>query len=87
MSDDTTAPKSKEYIRHMPANWWMTKRTYFAFIVRELTSVFVGGYALFLLVLLARRDQAQPFADWLNSPLLIGLQIIALPMVLYQYCC
>ncbi len=81
MSDDT---KNKEYIRPMPANWWMMKKTYVLFIVRELTCVFVGGYALFLLVLVARRDQPEAFAAWLNSPLLIVLQIIALPMLLYH---
>ncbi len=81
MSDDT---KTKEYIRPMPANWWMMKKTFVLFIVRELTCVFVGGYALFLLVLVARRDEPQAFVDWLNSPLLIVLQIIALPMVLYH---
>ena len=81
MSDDT---KNKEYIRPMPANWWMMKKTYVLFIVRELTCVFVGGYALFLLVLVARRDEPQAFVAWLNSPLLIVLQIIALPMLLYH---
>ncbi len=84
MSDDAPATKSKEYIRPMPANWWMKKKTYVLFIVRELTCVFVGGYALFLLVLVARRDQPEAFAAWLNSPLLIVLQIIALPMLLYH---
>ncbi len=84
MSDDTTGTKTKEYIRPMPANWWMTKKTFVLFIVRELTCVFVGGYALFLLVLVARRDEPQAFVDWLNFPLLIALQIIALPMVLYH---
>ncbi len=54
MSDDTTETKSKEYIRPMPANWWMMKKAYVLFIVRELTCVFVGGYALFLLVLASR---------------------------------
>ena len=68
----------------MPANWWMTKKTYALFIVRELTCVFVGGYALFLLVLVARREEPQAFAAWLNSPFLIVLQIIALPMILYH---
>ncbi len=84
MSDDTTGTKNREYIRPMPANWWMMKKTYVLFIVRELTCVFVGGYALFLLVLVARHDEPQAFVAWLNSPLLIVLQIIALPMVLYH---
>ena len=50
----------------------------------SLTCVFVGGYALFLLVLVARREEPQAFFSWLNSPFLIVLQITALPMVLYH---
>ena len=84
MSDDASETKSQEYLRPMPANWWMMKKTFVLFIVRELTCVFVGGYALFLLVLVARRDDPQAFVAWLNSPFLIALQIIALPMVLYH---
>ena len=77
-------PKSKEYIRTVPANWWLQKTSYFLFIIRETTCVFVGGYAIFLLVLATRRDDPQWFSDWLHSPLLIALQIIALPFLLYH---
>jgi len=84
MSDSKSGKMSKEYIRSMPANWWLKKKTYFLFMVRELTCVFVGGYALFLLMLATRHDDPQAFAALLNSPLLIALQIIALPMVLYH---
>ena len=84
MSDDNTGTKTKEYVRPMPAAWWAKKKTYSLFMIRELTCVFVGGYVLFLLVLAARRHDALSFADLLNSPLLIALQIIALPMVLYH---
>ncbi len=75
---------SKEYIRPMPATWWLKRKTYFLFMVRELTCVFVGGYALFLLMLAMQRDDPQAFAALLDSRLLIALQIIALPMVLYH---
>ncbi len=85
MSDDMSGTTtSKDYIRPMPATWWLKRKTYFLFMVRELTCVFVGGYALFLLVLAARRDDPQAFAALLNSRLLIALQIVALPMVLYH---
>ena len=75
---------SKEYIRPMPATWWLKRKTYFLFMVRELTCVFVGGYALFLLLLAMQHDDPQAFAALLDSRLLIALQIIALPMVLYH---
>ncbi len=84
MSNSKSGEMSKEYIRPMPAYWWLKKKTYFLFMVRELTCVFVGGYALFLLVLTTRHDDPQAFAALLHSPLLITLQIIALPMVLYH---
>jgi fumarate reductase subunit C len=84
MSDNKLEKKNKEYIRPMPANWWLKKKTYFLFMVRELTCVFVGGYALFLLALTTRLDDPQGFAALLNSPMLIALQIIALPMVFYH---
>ncbi len=84
MSHSKSEKMSKEYIRPMPADWWLKKKTYFLFMVRELTCVFVGGYALFLLLLTTRLDDPQGFAALLNSPLLIALQIIALPMVLYH---
>ena len=84
MSDSKSENMSKEYIRPMPAGWWLKKKTYFLFMVRELTCVFVGGYALFLLALTTRLDDPQGFAALLNSPMLIALQIIALPMVFYH---
>ena len=77
-------PKSKEYVRTMPANWWLQKTSYLLFTIRESTCVFVGGYAIFLLVLATRRDDPQWFSNWLHSPLLIALQIIALPFLLYH---
>ena len=82
MSNQKT--KSKEYIRPMPAGWWLKKKTFFLFMVRELTCVFVGGYALFLLVLASQLDNEETFTAILKSPLWITLQIIALPMVLYH---
>ena len=84
VTDATSRTTSKEYIRPMPATWWLKRKTYFLFMVRELTCVFVGGYALFLLILAMQRDDPQAFAALLDSRLLIALQIIALPMVLYH---
>ena len=74
----------KEYIRTMPANWWLKRRVYFLYMVRELTCVFVGGYALFLLALVMRLDDAPAFAALLNSKVLITLQVLALPLILYH---
>jgi len=84
MADEAAPTKSKEYIRPMPANWWLKKRTYFLFMVRELTCVFVGGYALYLLVLIAQAGNETAFATLVSHPLCVLLQLVALPMVLYH---
>ena len=75
-----TSQKSKELIRPMPTTWWLGKKSYLLFMVRELTCVFVGAYALLLLVLVSS-DQ-QTFASILKSPVSIVAHLVALPMVL-----
>ena len=84
MSQQQTDQKSREYIRPMPADWWLKKKTFVLFMVRELTCIFVGGYALFLLILVANAKDAEAFSSLLTHPLSIALQLIALPMVLYH---
>ena len=89
MSDDMSETKSKEYIRPMPANWWMMKKTYLLFIIRELTCVFVGGYAVLLLVLAGCASAKDPeafhaFFNWLKSPLAVVLHLVTLAMVMYH---
>jgi fumarate reductase subunit C len=80
----TEGTKSKEYIRPMPSNWWLKRRSYFLFMVRELTCVFVGGYALFLVILASRLGDQQAFGELLGNPWVIALQVVSLPMVLYH---
>ena len=46
--------------------------------------MFVGGYALFLLLLVAHLDDSASFGAILDSPVLVILQWIALPFVLYH---
>lgn len=78
---------SKEYVRPFPADWWLKKRSYTMFIVRELTCVFVGGYAAFLLVLVSRARSEGDFArffELLQSPVSVVLHLIALAMVVFH---
>ncbi len=44
--------KTKEYIRPMPATWWLHNRHVIQFMLREMSSFFVLAFAIFLLVLL-----------------------------------
>ena len=40
--------KGKEYVRPRAANWWLEKKSYTLFMLRELTALFVAGYAAVL---------------------------------------
>jgi fumarate reductase subunit C len=80
--------KTKEYIRPMPATWWLHNRQLFLFMLRELSSVFVAGYAVFLMVMLFRfgqgREAFQAFFETLRSPISILLHLVALAFVVYH---
>jgi fumarate reductase subunit C len=78
---------TKTYQRPLPRTWWLRKPTYFRFMMRELTSVFVSGYAIFLLVLTTRaRDFAsfEPFFEALHTPSSIVLHLLVLAAVLFH---
>lgn len=78
---------SGPYVRPLPRSWWLRKRTWFLFMARELTSVFVLGYAIVLMVLVARASDAAAFerlVESLRSPWSIVLHLVALAMVLYH---
>ena len=75
------------YVRRMPRTWWLRKRSYTLFMVRELTSVFVLGYAIFLLVLVARAGDEGSFErlyQGLQSPWSVVLHLVALALVLFH---
>jgi fumarate reductase subunit C len=74
----------------MPATWWLHNYHLVLFMIRELTSVFVAGYSVFLMVLLYRVNQVEPkhsvseFLGFLQCPWVIAWQLIILPFALYH---
>lgn len=70
------------YRRRVPVWWWTRKRTYFLFVMRELSSLFVAWFVLYLLLLLHainRGDAAyQDFLDDADAPWLVAINVIAL---------
>ncbi|MCC7201066.1 MAG: fumarate reductase subunit C [Nitrospirae bacterium] len=41
---------TRTYRRPIPCTWWMKKGSYFIFMMRELSSVFVALYSIFLII-------------------------------------
>ncbi len=80
-------PLTKEYIRPMPATWWLKNPAYTKFILRELSSVFIAAYCVFLMVLLYRSKDAGSFSalyEALKSPLSVVLHLIVLLFAVYN---
>jgi fumarate reductase subunit C len=80
--------RGKQYLEPTRANWWLKKRNYKRYILRESTAVFIAGYVIFLLMLLYRAgrapDEFMRFLQGVESPVGIALHLIVLAMILYH---
>ena len=65
--------------------WWTRKRTYFVFVMRELSSVFIAWFVVYLLLLVYAVGQSEAayrrFLDWASAPWVVGLNVLALGFV------
>ena len=66
--------------------WWLKKRTYFLFVLRELSSIFVAWFAVFLMIMVVAigRGEAsyQNFLNWAASPVVIVINVVALAFLI-----
>ena len=78
----------KWYRRRVSVWWWLEQWTFTKFVLRELTSVSVGYFAVVLLIeLRALRRGPEAYADFLGimkSPLFAVFNGIALLFILYH---
>jgi fumarate reductase subunit C len=62
--------------------WWAKKPTYFLFLLRELSCVFVAWSAVYLMMLVYAigRDEASyaRFLGWASSPVVVVVNVVAL---------
>jgi fumarate reductase subunit C len=70
----------------MPVTWFLHNRHLIVYALRELTSLFIAGYAIFLMVALARQEQGREafgifFRKVLQSPLSLVLHLVVLAFV------
>ena len=80
--------KSKLYYPTMPATWWLRRRSYFLFMVRELSSVFIAIFLIVFLVQIYQLTEGQQsytaFIQRLGSPGWITFHVVALLFALYH---
>ena len=78
----------RPYVREMPKSWWLGQRRYTFYMVRELTCLFIGAYALVILVGLFRLSQGPvaygAFVDALQGPFAIAFHLLALVFALFH---
>jgi fumarate reductase subunit C len=75
----------RAYRRTLSTWWWVHKPSYFMFVMRELSSIFVAWFVLYLLLLVAavgRGDAAyQDFLDFAAHPIVVVVNVVALAFV------
>lgn len=80
MSDDLA------YRRPIPLWWWLRRRTYLLFVMRELSSIFVAWLVLYLLLFVRAVGQGEAaYQDFLNragSPWLVAINLVAFAFVI-----
>jgi fumarate reductase subunit C len=68
--------------------WWLGRWSYFAFILRELSSIFVAWFVLYLLFLLRAVGQGADaygqFLDWSRTPLILLLNVITVLFIVFH---
>src|SRR5438067_1591917 len=71
----------------MPLTWWLKRPAYIWFMVRDVTSVFIAGYCIFLMWLLCHASRPETFTGFyesLKSPLSVVLHLIALVFAVFH---
>lgn len=76
------------YRRPISTWWWLGKRTYLLFILRELSSLSVAWFVVFMLLLVRAIGQGdaeyQRFLDRVDHPLVVLLNLVALAFVTFH---
>jgi len=84
----TRPDKSKLYHRKMSAAWWLKKPSYFFFMLRELSSVFIAVFLVVFLVQLYQLTHGPEayaaFAHKLSSPGWLAFNLVTLLFALYH---
>lgn len=68
--------------------WWLEKPSYFAFILREGTCMFVGWFVIYLLLLVHAVGQGparyEQFLSWSATPVILILNVVTFVLVVYH---
>jgi fumarate reductase subunit C len=68
--------------------WWLKRRSYLAFILRELSSIFVAWFVVYLLLLVRAVSEGESsyrqFLSWSGRPLVLFVNVVGLSFVVFH---
>ncbi len=79
MSEDLT------YRRPVPIFWWVKRPSYFLFVMRELSSIFIAWLVIYLCFFIRAvgqgEEEYQSFLDKADTPWLVTVNLVAFAFV------
>ena len=88
MSAGYTEFHPRWYRRRMSVFWWVGRRSYLIFVLRELSSVFVVWSVVFLLLLVHAVSQGgkqyQQFLNLSSNPWMLALNVVTLAFLVFH---
>jgi fumarate reductase subunit C len=76
------------YRTRMSTWWWMKKLPYVLFILREISSVFIAWFVVFLLMLIHAVSEGQAeyreFLTWAAHPIVVVLNVVSLVLIVFH---
>lgn len=68
--------------------WWLERRSYFTFILRELSSIFVAWFVVYVLLLVHAVSQGdvayRQFFEWSRAPAVLLLNLVTLLFAVFH---
>jgi fumarate reductase subunit C len=76
------------YRAQVSTYWWLERGAYLAFILRELSSVFIAWFVAFLLLLIHAVSQGEEpykqFLAWSQNPIVVALNVVSLFFIAFH---
>jgi fumarate reductase subunit C len=77
------------YRRRASTYWWLRRPSYLAFILRELSSLFVVWFVVFTLLQIhalsrGTEESYQRFQEWTKNPVVVIVNVVALFFVVFH---
>jgi fumarate reductase subunit C len=76
------------YRTRMSTYWWLRRGSYLVFILRELSSLFIAWFVVYLLLLVGAvsqgKDSYREFLGWSASPAVLLLNVVSLFFVVFH---